>query len=69
MKIYLLRFKKTSVNLSIDEACDAVLDKNECIVPLGKLYFVETVQIDSLFHISFKIKLIRNLSQILSGTF
>lgn len=69
MKIYLLRFKKTSVNLNIDEACDAVLDNNECIVPLGKLYFVETVQIDSLFHKSFKIKLIRNLSQILSGTF
>jgi len=53
----------------MEEACDAVLDKNECIVPLGKLYVLETVQIDSLFHKSFKIKLIRNFFQILSDTF
>lgn len=59
----------TSVNLRIDEACDAVLDKNEWIVPLGTLYVFETVQIDSLFHKSFKIKLMRNLFQIVSEIF
>lgn len=53
----------------MEEACDAVLDKNECIVPLGKLYVSETVQIDFLFHKSFKIKLMRNFFQILSDTF
>lgn len=59
----------TSVNLNIEEACDAVLDKNECIVPLGRSYFLETVQIDSLFHKSFKIKLMRNLLKIVSVIF
>lgn len=53
----------------MEEACDAVLDNNECIVPLGKLNVLDTVQIDSLFHKSFKIKLIRNLFQIFSDTF
>lgn len=53
----------------MDEACDAVLDKKECIVPLDKLYVFETVQIDSLFHKSFKIKLIINLFQIVSEIF
>lgn len=53
----------------MDEACDAVLDNNECIVPLGKLYVLETDQIDSLFHKSFKIKLIRNLFQTFSEIF
>jgi len=53
----------------MEEACDAVLDKNAYIVPLGKLYVLDTVQIDSLFHKSFKIKLMRNLFQTFSDTF